>query len=154
MDKLLTTTIRKALLQDAAAIASNHICSWQETYKEYIPASVLNSLSLKEKTEQWRALIKQKVDILVVEVEHEIVGFLSMCVFRDAKPNNNDGEISAIYLHPAYWRQGLGTKLCQIAFAELSKSGFKYVYVWVLSRNNGARVFYESLGFAMTQEKK
>lgn len=143
----LVPAIRMAALEDAQAIAENHIRSWQEMYKEFIPESILQDLSIEERTQQWSDLIKQNVKVLVIEVNHKIVGFASICAFRDAHGDGGKGEISAIYLHPDYWRLGLGTQLCLAALSELSSSGYKTIYLWVLSDNHQARKFYESLGF-------
>lgn len=154
MSKNLTPIIRFAVLDDAEAIAINHICSWQEMYKDFIPESILQNLSVRERTQEWQDLIKQNVKVLVLEIDHKMVGFASICRFRDVKPDALKGEISAIYLHPNYWRQGLGTKLCKMTLSELSQLGFKSVYLWVLSDNTQARRFYESLGFTVTDYTK
>ena len=150
MSKNSTPVIRFAVFEDAEAIAINHIRSWQEMYKDFIPESILQNLSVQQRTQEWQDLINQGVKILVLEIDHKMVGFASICEFRDVKPDALNGEFSAIYLHPDHWRQGLGTQLCKIALSELSKLGFKSVYLWVLSDNLQARRFYESLGFVVT----
>lgn len=156
MSKKITSTIRIASQEDAESIAINHICSWQETYKDFIPESILKNLSVEERTSQWKHLLDQKVKILVIEINKKVIGFASICSFRDAeeKKKEVEGEISAIYLHPSYWRQGLGKKLCQAALSELVNLGFKEVFLWVLSENSQARSFYESLGFKMANDRK
>ncbi|MCP0914602.1 MULTISPECIES: GNAT family N-acetyltransferase [Legionella] len=148
------TSIRLATISDAAAIAHVHIRSWQMMYKDFIPESILMNLSLKERTQQWQTLIQQNVNVLVTTVDDRIVGFASFCAFRDAAAKSSAGEISAIYLLPDYWRQGLGTKLCQMALAELMQLEFKVVYLWVLKANAQARSFYESLGFTELPDTK
>lgn len=151
--KNLTHHIRPATVDDAEAIAVNHILSWQGMYKDFIPESILQELSIEERTQQWHDLISQNVKVLVVELAGKIVGFASICTFRDDDDRSN-GEISAIYLHPDYWRLGLGTKLCLAALAELSTLGYKTIYLWVLSDNHQAHKFYESLGFHATDKTK
>ncbi|WP_298627418.1 GNAT family N-acetyltransferase [uncultured Legionella sp.] len=146
--------IRPATVDDAEAIAVNHILSWQGMYKDFIPESILQELSIPDRTQQWRDLINQNVKVLVIEVADKIVGFASICAFRDDIRNGENGEISAIYLHPDYWRLGLGTKLCLAALDELSLSGYKTIYLWVLSDNHQAHKFYESLGFQATDSTK
>lgn len=152
--KNLTHHIRPATVDDAEAIAVNHILSWQGMYKEFIPESILKELSIPERTQQWRDLINQNIKVLVVELADKIVGFASICPFRDDVGDGVNGEISAIYLHPDYWRLGLGTKLCLAALDELSMSGYKIIYLWVLSDNHQARKFYQSLGFEATDSTK
>jgi ribosomal protein S18 acetylase RimI-like enzyme len=152
--KNLTHHIRPATVDDAEAIAVNHILSWQGMYKDFIPESILQELSIEERTQQWHELISQNVKVLVVELADKIVGFASICAFRDDECDGLNGEISAIYLHPAYWRLGLGTKLCLAALAELSTLGYKTIYLWVLSDNHQAHKFYESLGFQATDKTK
>lgn len=152
--KKLASSIRMATVDDAEAIAENHICSWQGMYKDFIPESILQELSLEERTQQWSELIKQKVKVLVIEIHNKIVGFASICAFRDDMRDPLNGEISAIYIHPKYWRFGLGTKLCLAALSELSNSGYKNIYLWVLSDNYQARKFYESLGFQVEGSTK
>ncbi|MGQ3888678.1 N-acetyltransferase family protein [Legionella sp. CNM-1927-20] len=142
--------VRFATLDDAKAIAKIHILSWQASYKDFIPKAILQTLSVKERTKQWQDLMRQGVKVLVVEVEQNIVGFLSICTLRDIYLSPLNGEISALYLHPTYWRLGLGTRLCHTAFSELAKMNYQFVYVWVLSDNSQARQFYEALGFENT----
>lgn len=146
--------IRVATLKDAEAIALIHLRSWQKMYKEFIPETILKSLSLQERTQQWHDLLKQEVKILVSEIDNQMVGFASICPFRDVLENGFIGEISAIYLHPDYWRKGLGTQLCLAALSELVNQGYKKVYLWVLADNTQARGFYEALGFEATGTTK
>ena len=154
MKDQLLSVIREADIDDAEAIAIIHICSWQEMYKDFIPESVLQNLSIKDRTQQWHDLIQQNVKVLVIEVEHNIVGFTSICSFRDSYQEGLHGEISTMYLHPKCWRKGLGTQLCKSALAELSKLNYQDVHLWVLSDNRQARNFYESLDFIPTDPTK
>ncbi|BCA95871.1 hypothetical protein TUM19329_22320 [Legionella antarctica] len=121
--------IRVATLKDAEAIAFIHLRSWQKMYQEFIPETILESLPPQERTQQWKNLLKQEAKILVTEIDHQIVGFASICPYRDAGENGFSGEISAIYLHPDYWRKGLGTILCLAAMSELVKLGYNKVYL-------------------------
>ncbi|CEG58721.1 GNAT family N-acetyltransferase [Legionella fallonii] len=154
MIKNLTSNIRIATLHDAEAIALVHLRSWQEMYKEFIPESILMNLSLKERTQQWFDLIKQGVNVLVFEIDNQMVGFVSICAFRDNNADSVTGEISAIYIHPEYWRKGFGAQLCRIAISELESQGYKKVVLWVLEGNIQARKFYEALGFEATSSTK
>jgi len=146
--------IRKAVAKDAEAIARVHICSWQKTYEQFIPESILSTLSIEERTNQWLALIQDGVTVLVLEIQQQIIGFVSLCEFRDGEKGKLTGEISAIYLAPEYWHQGFGTELCVAALSELSQTGYEKVGLWVLEDNVQARNFYEKLGFIASSETK
>ena len=146
--------IRAAKEFDAEAIALVHIRAWQKAYEHYIPESILNGLSLPERTKQWHDLIQEGVTVLVLERNNNIFGFTSICKFRDRIKDNLSGEISAIYLHPDYWRKGFGTKLCLAALKNLSDMGYKKALLWVLADNLQARLFYQNLGFEATEETK
>ncbi|QMT60994.1 GNAT family N-acetyltransferase [Legionella sp. PC997] len=154
MTKNVMPNIRTATLDDAEAIAQIHICSWQKMYRDFIPEIILQNLSLKERTQQWHDLIEQEVKVLVMEVHNQIVGFASICPFRDFSADDTMGEISAIYLNPEYWRRGLGTQLCLAAISELANQGYKKILLWVFEDNIQARKFYDALGFEATTSTK
>ncbi|KTD09070.1 GNAT family acetyltransferase [Legionella gratiana] len=155
MTQYVTPKIRTATLEDAEAIAKIHIHSWQKMYKDFIPETILQNLSLNERTLQWHDLIKQHVKVLIIEINHQIVGFASIGAFHNFGVDDGSmGEIKAIYLHPDYWRKGLGTQLCLAAISELAKLGYKKVLLWVFEDNIQARKFYDALGFEVTSSTK
>lgn len=151
---MTNSTIRTASGLDAEAIALVHIRSWQKAYEQYIPESILSSLSVQERAQEWYDLIQQGVTVLVLETDNQIVGFVGICDFRDGNKGTLCGEISAIYLHPDHWRKGYGTKLCLAALEALSPKGYKKVFLWVLADNIPARMFYKNLGFEATGDTK
>lgn len=82
--------IRKALLTDANAIASLHIRSWQEAYRDLMPASYLNSLdaTLARRESSWaRSIASGEPEVFVAEVDAEVVGWVAAGASRD-----EDGE--------------------------------------------------------------
>lgn len=147
--------IRNANLGDADGIATVQVASWQKIYRGIMPDSILDNLSIKEREHQWHNLINQNINIMVIEKDNAIVGFASICAARDADLDQKKyGEISAIYLHPDVWQQGLGKKLCDAVLMQLTKEGFLKVIVWVLKENVQARRFYEAMGFMWTGYSK
>lgn len=155
MSSISDINIRLAKAADAYKIAEIHVISWQKIYRGHIPAVVLDSLSISKREQQWRALIDNATSILLIEKNNKILGFASFCPSRDIDTNPTTcGEISAIYLNPTVWHQGLGKKLCNRALTELEKMGFNQVILWVLQENKLARKFYESIGFTNTKHTK
>ena len=152
---MTSTMIRFAQESDAHHIAAIHVASWQKIYRGLIPDSTLNNLSVVEKEKLWLALIKNHSQILIIDIDQQMVGFASIGATRDTDADAAKcGEIMAIYLHPDYWRQGIGAMLCEKAFSELKEKGFSEVTAWVLQGNALARKFYEKIGFEETTDIK
>lgn len=147
--------IRLAHIEDAKAIADVHIRSWQAIYRGHIPDEVLDQLSLEKRTEEWKALLEQGVEIFVVEDSSDIIGFGSICPSRDQVDDaKRVAEISSIYFLPKFWRCGYGKALCEHLFTYILKKGYKEIMLWVLESNHTSRQFYEALGFYVTGDVK
>ena len=56
-------------------------------------------------------------------------------------------ELHYIYLHPDYYRQGIGSKAMAYAFDKACNLGKKYMVVWVFADNVNSVKFYEKCGF-------
>lgn len=87
-----TSKIRTAALEDAAAIAQIHISSWQKMYKDFIPETILQNLSLQERAQQWHDLIMQHVKVLIIEMNQQIVGFASIGTFHNFGTDGSMGK--------------------------------------------------------------
>ena len=68
-------------------------------------------------------------------------GFVNFGKIKTAPPGMSpirplySGEIYALYILPAYWRQGLGTLLIGQAAQELTLMKHKSLCLWVLEKN-------------------
>src|SRR5690606_3327240 len=116
------TTIRPAVLGDAAAIAKVHIASWQEAYAGIVPAEILDNLDVQRREEQWRAHLqdaeRESIRIWVAEREGEIVGFASFGPSRDEDADRHTWELYAIYLTPEAWGRGVARELMRTVLAQ------------------------------------
>lgn len=145
--------IRTAVTSDAKSIANVHINSWRTIYRELIPDSVLENLSLEKREQEWQAWLASGTRAWVAEMDDNVIGFVSICPSRDEDADPQSvAEISAIYLLPEYWRKGIGKQLCQVVFDEIRINGFKTITLWVLEANTIAINFYESMGFNPTND--
>lgn len=99
-----TLTIRRAGPDDAEAIASVHVASWRESYRELIPEAVLTALSVAERAARWRSILSGggggRSSAYVAEIEGEVIGFGSCGPQRDPglERRGFTGEISALYV--------------------------------------------------------
>jgi len=140
--------VRRARLEDAAAIAAVHVRTWQTAYEHVFGAERLAAIDLDAREEQWRQRLGEpewQEVVLVVEDESSIVGFASCGESRDAP---GEGELYAIYVLPESWGSGAGPVLLAAALAALGED-FNRASLWVLEENPRARRFYEREGWTL-----
>lgn len=141
--------IRPAQPTDARGIAEAHVAAWRCAYRNLLPDTVLDNLSVERGTNVWKERLTQGTrQGLVFEQDGGILGFVTYAASRDddADPERV-GEIRAIYLHPRAWRKGYGSALAEAAMEVLKDQGFSEVTLWVLEGNERGRAFYAALGF-------
>lgn len=150
--------IRPAVLQDAAALASVHILSWQTTYTGLLPDSLLSRLpqTFDRRLAYWRQTISAPLGetlVYVADIEGEVVGFVSGGKVQNIHPPF-DSELYVIYLLQKAQGQGIGKKLTAMLVDELRARGYSSMIVWVLKGNVPAIEFYKSLGGVYVTEKE
>lgn len=140
--------VRSAGPRDADRIAEIQVQGWRSGYTGILPASVLDALSVEERSKAWRErLALNPALMLVAEISGEILGWLSLGASRDSDAEGSVGEVYGLYVHPASWRRGVGRALWAEAQRRFQEAGFGQVTLWVLEENARARAFYEHLGF-------
>jgi ribosomal protein S18 acetylase RimI-like enzyme len=145
-DRLFEEMVRRAHIDDAAAIARVHVDSWRTTYRDLLPAEFLASLTEAGYTERWQRVIGDGSSrVYVVEEDGEVVGFAS-CGRERAGEAGFAGELYAIYVLEGAQRRGHGRELVRAAVEGLREMGLKDLIIWVLRDNAPARRFYERLG--------
>jgi ribosomal protein S18 acetylase RimI-like enzyme len=138
-------TIRKAKIEDAAAIAHVHVESWKTTYSGIVSDAFLSSLNKDERTRGWQEHIHtDNIFIFIAEDETGIFGFAAGGEIRE-KLGDYDAELYAIYLLHERKRQGVGRRLSRTLASALETCGFTSMLVWVLEENPSVS-FYERLG--------
>ena len=140
--------IRTATINDAKSIAMVQISSWRAGYKGIIPDKYLNEMHFENHIRGWEEKMQSgdaSQRFYVAETKGNITGFIVVCAPRDENAGF-DYELSALYLHPEWWGQGVGQALFNRAVTDLKKHGIKNMYVWVLRDNTIARRFYSKMG--------
>lgn len=142
--------IRVATGADAAEIARVHVISWQAAYRGLMPDAILDSLNVSHRTLCWQEILAQPhIGVFVAEENSRIVCFCDLIPSRDRDSDSKSvAEIAAIYIHPEYWRKGIGRVLCDSAIREAQKLRFAFMTLWVLKTNSAAIQFYQNMGFA------
>lgn len=85
-------------------------------------------------------------DVWVVEHEDQVVGFGLLEPCMDDAIVGFAGEVSMLYMSPAWTGRGLGRMLLEHLLDELARREFYWVVIWVLEENAHARKFYERSG--------
>jgi ribosomal protein S18 acetylase RimI-like enzyme len=145
----MDTTLRRAIPDDAPALAEIHVAAWREAYRGIVPDSYLEQFTVQSRTKRFREfLASSSAETYVGEHDDRIVGFLTLGASRDTDVDrSNTGEIWGIYILPQFWRRGVGRFLCEQGESLLLSRGYAVATLWVLEANKQARGFYKALGF-------
>ncbi len=137
-------SVRPAVARDAKAIAEIHVATWQAAYEGVMPDDYLKTMTVDKRLTYWREAIEFSDPQILVAVESEkVIGFVGFDRSRDPGTKSTVGEIWALYVTPAHWRQGAGLALWDGARDGLKEEGCTQVTLWVLLQNENALRFYE-----------
>ncbi|MBB4932030.1 GNAT superfamily N-acetyltransferase [Lipingzhangella halophila] len=134
-------------------IATIRSAGWRKGYRGILPDGVL--ARVRPDPQRWEGLLSEPdpgVRHFIAEIEGLPVGWLCLGPSRDEDTAPGTGEIYACYVHPEYWRHGVGRALVATALHETGNAA--PVILWVLTANHAARRFYETMGFALDGEER
>ena len=136
---------REATVEDAAGIATVEVVSQQSGYHEFLPAALLDSMPIGDRTQRWQnALQSGDPDRTVVAVHNEkVIGFVRAGTSKDA----GVGGITYLFVLPEYWGTGVGQALMSKATDVMRDFGFVSAKLYVYRDNARGRRFYERLGW-------
>lgn len=143
--------IRDAVIEDAPAIARVNYVTWLHAYRGLVPDSELDSLNLQSLTEQWRQILNSAHSrggcLVAIEGDDPI----AYSRFYPSEDSDNDPHrvvtIGSIYVNPESQRRGIGRQLMEEVLVAAKKHGYTEATLHVLLGNEGARKFYEFLGW-------
>ena len=132
--------LRPSQPEDAEAIAGVQVRSAQAGFAGFRPPGALDTLDPALRVPLWR--VRRAV---VAEAEEGIVGFAHFGP-TEAEPA---GEILRFFVAPEHWGEGIGRALMEFALEQLRVTGFSQAVLWVHAPNQGARRFYEAVGWRL-----
>lgn len=140
--------IRPAHPGDEMDVARVHVRSWQSGYRRVMPDDYLDSLRLEDRAARYNFdHTDPAAPFTVVAAEEDrIIGFATTGPARSA-PQENCGELYALYVDPDLWGSGVGRALLSAARDRMAAQGFRHALLWVLAVNPRARRFYEKNGW-------
>lgn len=139
-----------AALTDASSIAAVHVRASRAGYRGMLPDVELDGLSIASRTRNWVEWLLDSRCIAFVAADGGVaIGFCSaLTPSPDPDAPTGTAELSALYVEPARWREGIGGRLLRRTLAALRRDGWHTVTLWVIDGNTGARSLYEQYGFA------
>ncbi|WP_088809413.1 MULTISPECIES: GNAT family N-acetyltransferase [Listeria] len=141
----MTVNVRKARLEDAAAIQQIAEKSWHDTYENIIPVDVQDHFLNKFYNLE---TLKNRIGataFAVIEKEGDVIGFANFVELAKGK-----SELSAFYLDPALKQKGFGTRLLDEGMSLFHLP--LPMYVNVERGNDAAYHFYLRKGFVVEEE--
>ncbi len=146
--------VRAARRGEELAVAELHVRSWQEAYRELMPAEFLAGLDPRDRAGRYDFGGGEGARVTLVAVDPGsagegtgILGFVTYAASRDADAQGL-GEVIALYVDPGRHQGGIGRTLMAAARAGLRELGFDAAILWVLDGNERAARFYEREGWA------
>ena len=137
--------IRKSYPMDAYTLIKINDTVWKKEFYDVLPSGIFQEMGryTDRRVNHLRDQIQENNRIFVALDDDVPVGF----VFYARTQNvvyNASAEIRSIYVLPEYQRQGIGTKLFEMAVDELKKIGFRSVIVDCPLDSNGIQFFFEN----------
>jgi len=148
VEGLLDYAISPAGPADAAALGRVHVRSWRETYPGLLPQAALNRMSPAVHARRFAhelMRVRPGQVTLIAEGAGGAVGYVSGAVLT-GEGRAADAEVFTLYVVRAAQRVGVGRALLTSAARVLEAEGAKSLMLFVLTRNERARRFYERLG--------
>lgn len=137
--------IRKMRKRDIPQVQKVAQLSWYSTYTGIIPMRIQKNFLKKVYSRKALKTRLKETIVYVAEIDEAIVGFAN---YSDVSVAGQT-ELGALYLHPDYQGQGIGTALLRLAFSELNA---KEIHLTVEKNNEQGRKFYAAKGFQIVTE--
>ena len=141
----LVVSIRRATVEDAAALSAISDAAWAEAYQGIIPGVALQRMLMRRGPRWWLQAVRRGRPIVVLDTGEGAAGYASYGRARD-RLLPAEGEIDELYLAPEYQGLGFGRRLFRAVRNDMADRGLRRVAVWVLADNARACAFYASLG--------
>jgi GNAT superfamily N-acetyltransferase len=130
--------LRPSTPEDAEAIATVQVRSFQAGFVNVHPPEVLRTLDPAPRVPLWRE--RQAV---VAEDAGGVVGVIQ----EGPSDEEHVGEIYRLFVVPEHWGTGVAHALMSRACRQLKAAGFDEALLWVHVDNPRARRFYETEGW-------
>ncbi len=153
----MNITIRRARPDDALDMAEILSRSWEAAYKNIISDEYIKEKNATRPDLFRRIITGENTGHYIIQKDGVSVGLMCVAPPQDKKSEIfNDGgidesfyELHGLYLHPDYYRQGIGSVAMKFALEMARSAGKSNIFLWVFAENYGSIMFYEKCGFTV-----
>lgn len=147
-----TVTIRDAVIDDIDDVLRVTERSWNVAYSDILSEETIDTTmkTLYEGGATARLIEREDTAFFVAERNGIIVGFIS------GAPSDEEDValLGALYVHPDYWNEGIGTALLREFEAFCHRRGDERIEFHVLSENEIGMSFYRKHGYSVIDERE
>jgi GNAT superfamily N-acetyltransferase len=127
------------------------VAGWRSGYRDIVAPERLLDLPIARWRHEVGVGLKRPLDdafTYVGEVDGAFAGYCYVAApSREADLGNEAAELVAMYVDPAYWRQGVGKALMEAALERLIGLPYVEAVLWTFKENERAIAFYEKHGW-------
>jgi GNAT superfamily N-acetyltransferase len=151
---IMNIAIRLAKPDDALDMAEVYASSWEAAYRNIIPMKFIKEKNAACAAAFQRVITTGNTTHYVIQVDGKTVGVMCVAPPQDDDVGDDFYELHGLYLHPDYYRKGIGTKAMEFAFEKARNLGKRFMTLWVFKENIDAIKFYEKFGFTTDGKTK
>lgn len=148
----MAVSVRRAVFDDAEAIAALHGAARMAAYRDFVSEELLHRTFGADLAAIWEERLgaDEPPVVLVAERDGQLVGYCMLVMPSDDEDSAGVvAELMRMSVSPEDWDSGVGTALTNEAVDLLRREGWEAVSLWVLERNSRACAFYSALGFEL-----
>jgi len=140
--------IRRATPEDAYNIKKIHVETYKKSYRGIVPNEYLNNMPLDDDVIERTKKYLETAECWLAFIQNESVGFAYVSDIE-----NKTFEINALYIHPDFQKQGIGSHFVDFLCQNKKAKGCLKCILWTM-KFGPALPFYEKLDFKRTNEEK
>lgn len=137
---------------EATALRDLHLATWKVAYRDRAAEAWYGERLAAHAVRDWAEVLSSQAaqggGVLTARGDERIVG---LCQYGPTEDDDHDaeqvGHIHRLYVHPSRQRTGIGRSLLTASVDRLRQGGAHTATLWVLETDQGAKAFYERLGW-------
>lgn len=107
----------------------------------------MDTFSLEERASWFKEHQSLAYPLYVYELDEKIIGYFYFSAYRPGRRAMKSTAEISYYIHNAYKRQGIGTKMMDFAIEKSKELNFKSLIAILLEGNNASVKLLEKFGF-------